>query len=96
MSGDTQTPRFPPVHRRVLLLQPGVGELVVRRLEEAGISSLESLLAQGVPQAVEAIGNLRNRSRALERAVAALQARSGPASRPVNGHPPASTRSPLD
>lgn len=61
----------------MLLLQPGLGEGVLQRLEEAGYASIELLQAHDVRLVIEQVsaqgtqGALHNRSRALQRAIAA-------------------------
>jgi predicted RecB family nuclease len=60
---------------RTLLLAPGVGPLVIRRLEEAGVCSVADLVRRGVEPTVDSIcasmGHhaWRNRRDALVRAL---------------------------
>ena len=67
--------RFPIHHRKALLLQPGIGPVVIHRLEAAGFHSLEQLRAVGALRAVltvcDDIGNIAwaNRRHALEQAL---------------------------
>lgn len=73
------TARFAAAERRLLLAQPGIGERMLARLEQSGIDSIAALREQGVARiAAEVSAQLgtptwRNRVRALERALAALQ-----------------------
>jgi hypothetical protein len=77
--GHDATPpaRCPPEQRRILLLQAGLGEGVLKRLEAAGYDSIETLKAEGVQEVIDDVsgrgrrGAMRNRCRALERAIAA-------------------------
>jgi len=70
--------RFPEHERRQLLCMPGIGELVIRRLEQAGVHSLRDLRERGIDTLVEHICGLggnpawRNRRRALARALEGL------------------------
>lgn len=64
--------RFSPAERRRLLLVPGIGPTVVRRLEESGICSLDALRKTGVGAVVARIGS-RQRSRAILNRVRSLQ-----------------------
>jgi hypothetical protein len=67
---------FPERERRLMLAEPGIGPLVLDRLEREGIHSLAQLRETGVAQAVLAVctsvGSIAfaNRRRALERALA--------------------------
>lgn len=70
-------PAFNEHERRLLLATPGLGPVVVQRLEGAGVTSLAALRQRGVDRVVDqlcqAAGNAawRNRRRALARALAA-------------------------
>lgn len=70
--------RFSPPERRFLLMTPGIGPLVVERLEQSGIHSIDTLQSKGIDAVVESIcqpGHNRawfNRRRALLRAVGHL------------------------
>ena len=46
---------FPARERLVLLATPGIGPLVVQRLEEAGLDSFDKLLQVGVDAAVRRV-----------------------------------------
>jgi hypothetical protein len=67
--------RFPAAERRVLLTAPGIGEIVVQRLEMAGFHSLQALREAGASVAAECVkrqvgsGAWLNRRRALERVI---------------------------
>lgn len=65
--------RFPQHERRLLLSTRGLGEVVIGRLETAGIDSLGALRALGPERVLEQVGQgaWRNRRRALARALAA-------------------------
>lgn len=78
LHGDLRTAgRFDPSLRRHLLSQPGIGEVVVRRLESAGVTGADHLsrcLRAGTAGApVGLADSLRNRRRALCRALEAWQ-----------------------
>ena len=66
---------FPDFERRYLCGWPGIGDGVVSRIEQVGISSLSQLRHRGVEAVLERIcaeqGHQawRNRRRALQRAV---------------------------
>lgn len=64
--------RFPLHERRLLLSTPGLGEVVVGRLEAAGLASLRELQALGPEGVLEQVGQgaWRNRRRAFARALA--------------------------
>ncbi|MDT7838913.1 hypothetical protein [Aquabacterium sp. OR-4] len=76
-------PQFAQHERHLLLSERGIGQLVVQRLESAGIHSLEQLRREGVERTVRHIGAVLgsaswcNRQRALERAL--LRAVAAPA-----------------
>ena len=63
--------RFSPDERRLLLTTPGIGRLVVDRLEAAGFGSLRCLCEAGAERVVEQAGSgtWLNRRRALVRAI---------------------------
>lgn len=69
--------RFPTEERRRLLATPGIGEVVVTRLEHAGYASLQALQQAGAERVTEQVRQLvgdvawRNRRRAIARAIAA-------------------------
>lgn len=73
--------RFEPGERSLLLGAPGIGEVVVRRLEALGITSLRALRSAGVGAVVERICSATgqpgwaNRRRALEAVLAQGTAR---------------------
>lgn len=66
---------FAERERAMLLMTPGLGDLVVRRLEQAGFNSLESMRHVGLDEIVERVcaqaGStaIANRRRAIERAL---------------------------
>ena len=66
---------FPHDERRHLLAMPGIGPVVMTRLEQAGFHSLAAIRAAGAERVVEAVmqqvGSLawNNRRAALERAL---------------------------
>lgn len=64
--------RFPTHERRLLLSTPGLGEVVVARLEAAGLASLRELQALGPERVLAQVGQgaWGNRRRALARALA--------------------------
>lgn len=64
-------PRFPQHERDLLLQTPGLGEVIVQRLESAGIVSLAQLHALGTDQVLDLVGRggWHNRRRALARAL---------------------------
>jgi hypothetical protein len=70
---------FDPKDRMLLMSTPGIGSLVLQRLEEAGFDSLEAIQLVGVDTVVHVIcaqqrsKGWSNRRRALERAL--IQAR---------------------
>lgn len=67
--------QFNERERRHLLASPGLGPVVVERLEQSGIASIDSLRTLGVDAVVESLCRpgqnqaWRNRRRALLRAV---------------------------
>lgn len=69
-------PAFNTVERRLLLSTPGIGEVVVGRLEAAGFASLQALRETGARGVTERVlaqvqsAAWRNRRRAIERAIA--------------------------
>lgn len=71
--------RFPEHERRRLLAMPGIGELVICRLEQVGVHSVLDLRTRGIEALVEHICGLggnpawRNRRRALARALQGLE-----------------------
>jgi hypothetical protein len=73
---DDRDVRFSDAERRHLLAQPGLGPVVVQRLESAGVGSLDALRQRGVDRVIDLLcrsgGSVawRNRRRALARAVA--------------------------
>ena len=70
--------KFQDHERRMLLAQPGIGPMVIARIEATGIHSLDALQLAGVQLVVEKVclglGTVAwsNRSRALARALAHL------------------------
>lgn len=67
---------FCDAERRHLLASPGLGPVVVQRLETVGVTSLDSLRQRGVDRVIDLLcksgGNAawRNRRRALAKALA--------------------------
>lgn len=67
--------RFNEAERRHLLSSPGLGPVVVQRLEEAGLASIAALRRQELVALMLAVSEpgtkvaLRNRQRALRRAL---------------------------
>lgn len=78
--------RFPPHERNLLLRTPGLGEVIVQRLEVAGIVSLMQLHALGSDQVLDRVGQgwWHNRRRALSRALES-SARLGPGNAAPSG-----------
>lgn len=78
MQTDAMNERFSDAERRHLLAQPGLGPVVVQRLESAGVSSLDALRQRGVDRVIDLLcrsggsASWRNRRRALARAVASF------------------------
>ena len=75
------TTRFSAEERRRLLATPGIGEVVIDRLEAAGFGSLQALQQAGALRATECVREQlgahvwHNRRRAIARAIqATLQA----------------------
>ncbi len=70
--------RFPPEERQLLLRTPGLGEVIVQRLEAEGIASLAQLRSLGTEHVLDRVGRGAwcNRRRALARALEAA-ARQG-------------------
>lgn len=63
---------FTPDERRLLLSMPGIGTVVVQRLEEAGYASLQALREAGAARVVQHAAShpaWLNRRRAIERAI---------------------------
>jgi 2-methylisocitrate lyase-like PEP mutase family enzyme len=75
---DVLAPSFSDTERRALLKSAGISHGVVRRIEHAGVGSIEQLRACGVESVVEQIclgvGSTawRNRRRAITRALSDL------------------------
>lgn len=68
--------RFSPAERRWLLSMPGIGAVVVERLEQAGFGSLRALREAGaacVLARVAAHPAWMNRRRAIERVIARVE-----------------------
>lgn len=71
--------RFPEYERRYLCGWPGIGDGVISRIEQAGISSLRQLRHAGVDAVLDRICSAqghaawRNRRRALLRALDSAQ-----------------------
>ena len=70
--------RFAPGDRATLLLVPGIGPLVLKRLEQLGITSIAEIQRRGVDQVVVDVNRelgvrgWGNRARPLQRALRAL------------------------
>lgn len=70
---------FCDAERRLLLATPGLGPVVVQRLETAGVTSLAALRQRGVDRVIDQLCReagspaWRNRRRALAKALAAGQ-----------------------
>jgi hypothetical protein len=68
--------RFSDIERTLLASEPGIGDRVIKRLEEIGFSSIAQMKVAGAAQIVDAVCNRlgsaawRNRRRSLERALA--------------------------
>jgi hypothetical protein len=78
---------FAPAERRLLLATPGIGAVVVDRLEAAGFSSLQALREAGAARVTEIVlahlqtgGQLawRNRTGAIARAIRVAAQRDSP------------------
>ncbi len=82
-ASPTASPRFAEAERRHLLKTPGLGPIVIERLEAAGIGSMATLHRLGVETVVCALctpgTNLawRNRRNALQQALTSYLHRSG-------------------
>lgn len=67
--------RFPAHERRYLCTWPGIGDLVVSRIEQVGVGSLRQLQQRGVDEVLDRICQAqgqtawRNRRKALLRAL---------------------------
>lgn len=80
--------RFAPDERALLLAAAGIGPVVVSRLEEAGLDSLQKLRHVGVDAAIDLVNRRLgartwgNRRRPLRRALAAMSRPADLAQRP--------------
>ncbi len=76
--------RFSADERRRLLATPGIGAIVIGRLEAAGFASLQALQQAGAHRVTERVRQQlgeaawRNRRRAIARAIEAGAAATGP------------------